>query len=368
MSQTLGNKQLDMKKVLLILFFAIPLFSFGQYQDGFMQEFYFGRQPSARAEALGKGYSSIDGDLATIFYNPAGTATLKGAEINTSFASPYYFLEKAKYNFISAGYNVNPYLTIGISRNHYTMGEEVYLSDDMGNPISKGYAPTTSLYSLNISSQPIKNLFIGLNSNYLLWKLFDESANSIYFDFGVIKKFEFAQKTTLNHTINIGASIKNLNYAKIKWDLNGNEFEADLPVITRYGVNYQIQLNKNWISESLNTFGLLVQADYQYLLNSDYHNGYNTGLELMFLEILSVRVGYYQESQDDYDSPALNANELSEFTYGLGLQIPLDKLTKIPLKINFDYASLPQPSFTKSQPSFENFSTYTLRVNYLLKK
>jgi hypothetical protein len=88
----------------------------------------------------------------------------------------------------------------------------------------------------------------------------------------------------------------------------------------------------------------------------------------MFLEILSVRVGYYQESQDDYDSPAMNANELSEFTYGLGLQIPLDKLTKIPLKINFDYASLPQPSFTKSQPSFENFSTYTLRVNYLLKK
>jgi len=357
-----------MKKVLLIIILVIPLLSFGQYEYGFLQDFYFGRQPSARAEALGMGYSSIDGDLATIFYNPAGTATIQGAEINTSFASPYYSLEKAKYNFISAGYNINKYLTIGISRNHFTTGQEINLSDSVGNPIVTGHTPTNSLYSLNISSQPIKNLFIGINTNYFIWKPIDESANSIYFDFGIIKKFEFGQKKSTNHAINIGASITNLNFAKIKLKFNGNEFKSDLPVITRYGVNYQFYLNKKWISDSLNTFRLLVQGDYKFLLNSDYHNGFHAGLELMLLEILSVRIGYYKENQYDYDLPSANENEISDITYGFGLQIPLDKLTKIPLNFNFDYTSLTQPSYSKTQTSWENFSTYTFRLNWIMKK
>lgn len=357
-----------MKKSIVILVLVIPLLSFGQYEYGFLQESFFGRQPSARAESLGKGYSSIDGDLATVFYNPAGTATLQGIEINTSFASPYYILEKAKYNFISAGYNINKYLTIGISRNHFTTGQEINSTDSVGNPIATGNTPTNSLYSLNISSQPIRNLFIGANTNYLIWEPIDESATSIYFDFGIIKKFEFGQKITTNHAINIGASITNLNFAKIKLDFNGYEFENNLPVITRYGVNYQFYLNKKWVSGTLNTFRLLLQGDYQLLLNSDYHNGFHTGAELMFLEILSLRIGYYKESVYDYDFPSVNKNEISDITYGFGLQISLNKLTKIPLNINFDYTSLPQTSYSKTQTSLENFSTYTLRINWIMKK
>jgi len=83
-----------MKKSIIFLVLVIPVLSFGQYDYEFWNESFLGRQPSARAEALGKGYCSIDGDLATIFYNPAGTATLQGAVINTSFASPYYFSDE----------------------------------------------------------------------------------------------------------------------------------------------------------------------------------------------------------------------------------------------------------------------------------
>ena len=357
-----------MKKSIVILVLVIPLLSFGQYEYGFLQESFFGRQPSARAESLGKGYSSVDGDLATIFYNPAGTATLQGIEINTSFASPYYLLEKAKYNFISAGYNINKYLTIGISRNHFTTGQEINITDSVGNPIASGNTPTNSFYSLNISSQPIKNLLIGANTNYLIWKPIDESATSLYFDFGIIKKFQFGQKESINHIVSIGASISNLNFAKIKLDLNGNTFEEELPVVTRYGANYQFYLNKKWVFDTLNTFRLLLQADYQLLLNSEYHNGFHTGLELMFLEILSLRIGYYKENEYDYDLPSANENEISDITYGFGLQIPLNKLTKIPLDINFDYTSLPQTSYSKTQTSWENFSTYTLRINWIIKK
>ena len=85
--------------------------------------------PSARAEALGKAYTAVDGDLTTMAYNPAGTATLEGAELNASFASPYYALTEARYTFLSAGYTISPYLTVGISRNHFDMGQEFTFLD-----------------------------------------------------------------------------------------------------------------------------------------------------------------------------------------------------------------------------------------------
>jgi len=356
-----------MKKLIVILVLTIPLISFGQYRYGFLQESFFERQPSARAESLGKGYCSIDGDLATIFYNPSGTATLKGLEINSSFSSPCYLLDKAKYNFMSIGYNVSKYLTIGLSRNHFTAGEETNITNATGDIILAVYTPKNSLYSLNISSQPIKNLFIGVNTNCLIYKPVTESATALYFDFGIIKKIQFDKKEATNHTINIGSSLSNLNFAKIKLNYYGNMIEEDLPVVTRYGVNYQFYLNKKWISDTLNTFRFLLQGDYQLLLNSDYHNGIHTGTELMFLEILSLRIGYYKENQYDYEYPSANKDVISDVTYGIGLQIPLNKITKIPLNINFDYASMPQPSYSKIHTDWDKFSTYTFRVNWVIK-
>ena len=355
-----------MRKSFSTLILFVPLLSFGQYNYGFLQESFFARQPSARAESMGKGYSSIDGDLSTIFYNPAGTATLEGIEINTSLASPYYNAKNAKYNFISAGYNINKYLTIGISSNHFTFGEEVNFINNAGN-IEK-HIPTNSFYSLNLSSQPIKNLYVGLNTNYLIWKPIDKTASSFFFDFGVIKRFEFGQKISTKHSINVGASITNLNSAKTTIEYNGNKSEDKLPIISRYGMNYQFNLNKKWVSDTLTTLRIILQGDYQYLLNSDYHHGFHTGLELMFLDVLFTRIGYYKENLNDFGFPFANENEISEITYGFGLQIPLNKLSKIPLNINFDYTYLPQPSYSKTKNNWENFSTYTVRLTWVMKK
>jgi hypothetical protein len=356
-----------MKKIIVIFILVIPSFSFGQYNYGFLQETFFGRQPSARAESLGKGYSSVDGDLASIFFNPAGTATLQGLEVNASFASPYYLAENASYSFISAGYNFNKYLSIAISSNHFTLGQESSAIDSAGYIIDSGFTPANSNYSLNISSQPTRNLFIGVNTNYFIWKPIENSAKTLFFDFGIIKKFEFGKKTASQHSVSIGASIINLNFAKISLDFNGSVIENSLPVITRYGVNYQFYLNKELIFDKLTTFRLLFQGEYQMLLNSEYNKGFHTGLELMFLEMLSLRVGYFTENQKDLGYPSINKTEISCTTYGIGFQAPLYKLTKVPLNINFDFTSLPQVSYIKTDKHWENFLTYTLRINWMIK-
>lgn len=356
-----------MKRLAVFILFIIPTISFGQYKYGFLQETFFGRQPSARAEAMGRGYSSIDGDLTSIFYNPAGIATINGLEIDGSFSSPYYLAKYAKYNFTSIGYRFNDYVIIALSRNNFTLGQEITYTDINGNSLGTA-TPKNSNYTLTFSSQPIKNLFLGLSTNYFIWQPINKSATAIYFDFGVIKKIDFLQKDGFNHSINIGASITNVNYSKATIEFNGNTGTENFPVITRYGANYQFILNKGFLIDTLKTFKFLLQGDYKMLLNSQYHSGIHTGAEFKFLEILSVRVGYYKEKQYDYDIPTSNKNEISAITYGFGLQLPIDKLTQIPLNINFDYTSLPQPTYSVNRVIWDNFTTYNLRLNWIFKK
>ncbi|MHB1279594.1 MAG: PorV/PorQ family protein, partial [Bacteroidia bacterium] len=333
-----------MKRLALFLLLIIPTFSSGQYGYDFLNEYFFARQPSARAEAMGRSYVSIDGDLSTAFFNPAGVATIQGLELSGSYASPYYSAKDANYGFVSVGYTFNDYLTIAVNRNQFSFGKDLIFTDDQGNILGT-YRPYETNYCLTIASQPIKNLFLGLNTNYFIWRPLDKQTAALYFDFGAIKKFEFAQKAASGHSVNLGASIVNFNYGKITLDV-GNTRPQSLPVITRFGANYQFTLNKHFLIDTLKTFKFLVQGEFQDVLNSGVETAFRTGGEITLLEILSIRAGYYKETKSDYAHPDINYGEISALTYGFGLQIPFYKLTKVPLNINFDYTSLPQPLYS----------------------
>lgn len=360
-----------MRQLIFIFILLAPTISVGQYDYYFLKETFFCRQPSARAEAMGRSYVSIDGDMTSSFFNPAGTATIKGLEINGSFASPFYLAKDAKYRFFNAGYKIKDYLIIGLSSNRFKLGDTVFLADPSGNIIGPGKVPTNSTYSLTLSSQPIKNLYLGLNANYFIWSPgVAKETQTLYFDFGVIKKFEFLKKEASSHSINIGASIVNFNSSQISLDYYGKKINNYLPVITRYGTNYQFTVDEHVLIDTLKTVTILVHGEYQDLLNSDYESGVHAGLEVMFFEILSIRAGYYEEKVYDYGLPLSNNSLIASFTYGLGLQLPLNKLTKIPITINVDYTSLPQPSYAApaNYKPMDNFNTFNFRLNWIFKK
>ena len=169
------------------------------------------------------------------------------------------------------------------------------------------------------------------------------------------------------HIVNLGASIINLNFAQVTVSVNGMESTSDLPVITRYGANYQFTLKKQFLFDSLDFLKIFTQGEYKMLLNSDFYSGYHFGGEITLFELLALRLGYYYEKVDDHGNPTYNNNNIHSLTYGIGLQIPLNKLTKLPLNINFDYTSLPQPSYTKSETDLANFTSYNLRLNWIMK-
>lgn len=352
--------------VIIILF---PSISFGQYNNSSFDDMFFYRLPSARAEAMGRAYASIDGDISTMFFNPAGTASIKGLELNASFASPYYMAPWVKINYFGLAYHFNKYLTIGLSRNQVNYGTMLLRTTE--NPEGTGVSGIVahSIYTLNIASQPIKDLFVGVNTNYMVYNVISENPKTLFFDFGVIKKLPLKQNRNFQQSINIAANICNLNNSKMTYEnadksTQTDDMSVDLPVITRYAANYQFIYKNHLLNDTLNIMEFLAQAEYNDLLNSDYMTSYHFGTELKLLEILSLRAGYYHKKIDDFGNPSYQKDNISSFTYGFGFQLPLYKLIKFPLNINFDYTSQPEQTNSKITSDSGDYNSYTFRLNW----
>lgn len=351
---------LAMRTLIFIFLSVIPIYATAQYR-GVFRESFFSRLPGARAEAMGKAYTSIDGDLTTLFFNPAGISSIKGVELNASYTPPSYYLTEGYYTFFGAGVKINDYLRLAITQFQFNLGK-TNTSGNYGVPFAKHN-------TLTIASEPIKNLYIGLNANLLVLEtgILGE-AISFYLDFGAIKKFEFLQKESTSHSVNIGASISNFTMSVITFGDKKYQSVSELPVTARFGVNYQFLLDKQLLIEKLETLRFLVQGEYQNVFNSDFYTAYRAGGEILLFEILALRAGYYEQGENDQRLPLENYDEISAVTYGFGLQLPLHKLTDLPLTIRFDYTSLPQQPYSKNYTDFGNFSTFSLRLNWFFKE
>ena len=348
-----------MKKQIAI--FAICLLAFNtyaQYNGETMGIMFFGHQPSARAEALGQGYSSIGGDIYSTFYNPAGLGELKGLEFNGNYAKPVIWVETANYSFVGLGYNINKYIQCGISRCYFDWGDEIIFTDIQGNVIGS-FHPYSSNYTLTASTNPIKNLYFGINANFLQYKYInDDPFQSWAFDFGVLQAIPlFKDRENLN-ALQAGASIKNFTGSKMKFEYNEHSQSEELPVIARIGLNYTFGLKPNANYKDLRIVQAMALIEYQDLLNYKYLSAYRVGCEATVFEILALRIGYYYE--------IYNPNSAKDFTYGVGINIPLEKLTNngLPLTIKIDYTNLPKTAGGKGVFAKDNMNSFGLGVNY----
>lgn len=353
----------------VLLFTGIFCDSYSQTYNGTFQELFFGWQPGARAEAMGRSFASVPGDALSYYYNPAGMASLEGLNLSGSFAGPFYTLDTAKYNYFSASYKIKKYGTVGFSRDYFTFGNDGIITDEFGNIIGM-YEPHVTNYRLTLSSEVIKDLLVGVNLNLLQGRYGSDisvgnerSSNSdvFYIDLGVLKLFNIQSKK-FNHKFNIGSSLINLNSAEYRTDASQGD---RLPVIFRLSASYDLSVNDKSIIKKLNSYNVLVNAEYEDLLNSKYYGGFHSGLEFTFLEMLSLRGGYY--TSEITDNCANCKDKLSEFTYGFGVNVPVRQLSdsKIPLEVKFDYINLKQPSQITTKDDWNNFHVYTIRVNWI---
>lgn len=349
-------------KRLLIFFLMLPVCAAAQFFD---------RLPSARAEAMGRGMVAIDGDLQALFFNPAAVGTIKGIEVNANLASPYVLSRDAKFTAFTAGWRINDYFSAGLSFNRFALNRDWKVTHNSG-----AYNDAENLYrqdvGLTVAGQPLKKLYVGLTAEhytlvYGQWKDPMGKGRTLRLNFGALRHFDFWQRGQMAHFATLGAGVQNFGNAKmdVRFSYTVDENER-FPITARAGLSYGFSLNKGWLSDSLKTLQFLFHAEYQDFLESEPEMAVRLGGELLLFDVLALRMGFYHEQLEGNGPPQYVIDSLRELTYGIGLQLPLHRLMRIPLNVRVDFARLPQTtdSFFLTAPQ-ENFTSVGVKVVWM---
>ena len=163
--------------------------------------------------------------------------------------------------------------------------------------------------------------------------------------------------------LNAGASMTNFTFSTIAiQNVDGRTYYVKPRSIVRPAFVYHLEVSKNRFSDTLNSFEVFVNSQMDIRVDNESMN-FAVGAELMFFEVLSLRGG----NRDILFSLP------GTLTYGFGLQLPLYKLSKFPLKLRFDYSCRPQPQNAHTYTywsgyqdySNNNPKTYSFSVNWL---
>ena len=338
-------KLINMVKVNFVLFALLVLSGLSYSQnvyDGFLQDFFLGRQPSTKAEAMGRGLVACPEYDFSSWYNPATLGLSDLVTANISYMDHSY-VRNADYFNLSVTYNAGKYGAFGLNRYQNNMGI-ILAGDEM----------KATLYTLNYANQFIKNFYAGVNFSILDAHMpANDGSSGLYqtlftMDLGLLKVFQIQNTQSTTQKLSIGTAFYNLLNPKYT-AADPNQPEP-LPVTFKLGACYNIQYSKISKPFELKTLDFLVYAEVEDLLNTKYNTAIKTGCEVDLYEFVSVRLGYYTQNINDYGI-STNRSTQSQFTYGFGIELPLTKLAKgqIPLSFRLDYANLKPPLFYDNQ-------------------
>lgn len=352
---------------LLVIFFAASALINAQTYNSDYLPFYNYQQPDARSEAMGKAQVNLHGNPLSSTYNAASGSFSEGINAEFTQLNPKYNIKPndSRYNTYGLSYNTKKYGAFAFDVQRFSYGE--FSKYGPSSPVpEKKYTAAMTNYMLNYSNMIYENLSIGINANYV-YDNFEDLGNSAWlFDIGTMKKFTLNSETNIQN-IFISASCSNITNTELKMQetyvsaeelINKKYFPSDF----RIGVSYEYE-NKLQLS-GFRILKVLVSAEYNDLLNSKFYTSQKAGAEVSFLEMLQLRLGYYHEYINDNTDEG-NKENLSELTYGLGIYLPLRKIfnVQIPLSLQFDYASLPAPSYNERMEIKDNYPVFNLKLN-----
>jgi hypothetical protein len=304
--------------------------------------------PSAKVAAMGNGFTGVQGELNSMFANPAGLSNIKSADLRYEQTDGLLW-ESRNYSSIAAAVQATPKLALGIGRRSHDF--DAIWSPPNTNELFLTNFKVTGAYELG------KKFSVGLSLNYDYWSSDVGQKDRFYADFGFAKRIELK---TAKHTQSIGIGISNSNFTVTRkqnsFFRNGN---GKIRQILEGGISYRLVGDGQW--KNLSKVQLLAQAYYSNTFNNDYDNAVGGGLELVLADILALRGGYYYRELDENLGYQSNTNS----TYGLGIIAPLDKLTTVPLRVEIDYAQFPQMQIYKDI-DLGMQTVFNVKVRYIM--
>ncbi|MGE5410160.1 MAG: hypothetical protein ACM3MI_04300 [Clostridiales bacterium] len=338
-----------MKKIVLILIFLSLSFSstFSQHYMGYAQRMFLYQQPNARAEALGRGQVTLHDSPFSMFDNPAAPAFSNGLNVELTHMDPNYpFKTYGFYNTYGITYNMGKYGRIGFNYLSFSIGDADKTYDV---PVADGdYSDYNfnRIYMLNYSRQVFHDFSVGISLDYFYDKLSDiynikrvRAYDTYYFDLGLLKRFSFNQSG--GNDLYLGLSLTNAGYSEAK----GQFFNEQFPTIMHLGASYELQIiNKDYYG--FPPLKLLLCGEYMDVFETRYLSQIRLGAEATLWEMLKLRLGHWSETLEADFNESMRT-KLSQFTYGVGVELPMKRFSKsfLPLTFSLDFTYLPLPDY-----------------------
>lgn len=223
--------------------------------------------PPARPAAMGSAFSALANDVSSPVYNPAGLSLLRKPAVSFTH---YVSFADTLYEQLCFGMPINGF-SIGASFMYVTTTDFKEYDEfgvNVGN-VENYDLVFTGTYARQINS----SLYAGLNAKFFYSVLYGFSKKGVAFDAGMIMKFGEDPDTYGSLVVqNVGFQDAYI------------EVVDSMPVNLKAGIGTKFRISPEVRAQ--------VAVDVNRLVIKDENPTLETGVELTFLESMSLRVGY----------------------------------------------------------------------------
>jgi len=279
----------------------------------------------ARAIGMGGAYVSLANDATSMFWNPAGIASIPGNEAVFNHSE---WIADIAFEYAGVAINLGNAGAFGLHANFMTMGDmerttELY-------PEGTGQKFSAGSYALGLSyARSLTDRFsIGFNVKYVREYILNSSASGIALDIGTLFVTNF-------RGLRIGAAISNFGNKMrmdgrdilVQHDIDPNREGSnerinaklqtegdDMPLHLRVGVSYNAL-------QDLKQHALWISVDAVH--PSDNVESLNMGAEYVLMDMFALRAGYASLMAKDSEQ-GLTLGGGMKYTFSRSLALKLD--------------------------------------------
>ena len=259
----------------------------------------------SRGTAMGGAIISDVSGLESIYWNPAGLATLSGTEVMFSHL-PY--IADINVNFVGAATNITDFGTLAVGAKIVSIGDIEETTNYFPDGTGRIFNPTLSVLTLTYARELTYRVSFGMTGSFIHENIFEVKATGVAFDIGFMYDPGW-------RGLKVGMAIK--NYGP-EMSFSGNGFYQSLdnrpvePIAATFDLpsSFNIGLSYNFFENERN----LAMMSGNFMSNNYSNDLYQGGLEYVFDGRYSLRGGYNYSDQDDY---------LYGFSFGAGMLVNL---------------------------------------------
>jgi hypothetical protein len=288
-----------MKKFLLLILFSVLLQCTALSQvtkTGTTAAKFLSIGIGARANAMGGAFTSVANDASSLYWNPAGAATLNDFEAMFTYTSLYKELD-INLNYLAIVVPAGEIGNFGASVTKLDYGEMEVTTENYPEGTGERFSASSYAFGLSYARYITADFAAGITVKYVFEEIFNSSATGFAFDVGTVFNTPFFGIKFSSIISNYGSKLQMSGEdLLIRYDADpnnqGNNETVDayykterfeLPLRLQIGISKDIQFLKE------QRFTIAIDAAHP----NDNAEYLNVGGELSFLSnLVSLRGGY----------------------------------------------------------------------------